>query len=230
MFTGLVQSLGSAELIGSDQLKVQCPDLLEGIEIGDSIAVDGLCLTVAEILEDGFIADLSPETVQRSTLQSWLGRSHQVNVERSLRVGDKIGGHFVSGHIDGIGELQDRQQTGAAWELSFTVPASIARYIVHKGSIAINGISLTVADLQAGGRWFQVAVIPHTYTTTNLMVLQPGDPVNIEADLLGKYVETFLQRGSMGVESRLGSGSWGSEGEASPDSISLEFLIEHGYG
>lgn len=121
------------------------------------------------------------------------------------------GGHFVSGHIDGVGQLWEQAATGNAWELSFKVPAEIGRYIVPKGSVAVNGVSLTVAEVRQGGCWFKVAVIPQTYRETNLSLLQVGDPVNVEADMLGKYVEKLL-------------------GLAPPESgLSLEFLAEHGY-
>lgn len=133
------------------------------------------------------------------------------DLEPALRVGDKLGGHFVSGHIDGVGQLWDQAATGNAWELSFKVPEEIGRYIVPKGSVAVNGVSLTIAEVRQGGCWFKVAVIPQTYRETNLSQLQVGDPVNIEADILGKYVEKLL--GLLPPES----------------SVSLEFLAEHGY-
>ncbi|MFS8783823.1 riboflavin synthase [Synechococcus sp. R6-7] len=211
MFTGLVRSLGTAQLINSSRLRVTCPRLQPQLAYGDSVAVDGLCLTVVEILPDGFLADVSPETLRRSTWgQGSLG-PRTVNLEPALRVGDKLGGHFVSGHIDGVGQLWDQAATGNAWELSFKVPEEIGRYIVPKGSVAVNGVSLTIAEVRQGGCWFKVAVIPQTYRETNLSQLQVGDPVNIEADILGKYVEKLL--GLLPPES----------------SVSLEFLAEHGY-
>lgn len=218
MFTGLVRALGEARRISPSQIQIQCPDhLLEGMEIGDSIAVDGICLTVTQILVAGFMADVSPETLRRSTLGS-RAALRRVNLESSLRVGDKIGGHFVSGHIDGTGELLESRSTGESWELSFRVPESIGRLIVPKGSVAVNGVSLTVAQLAEGGCWFQVAVIPHSFRSTNLSLLQVGDWVNVEGDLLGKYVEKLLPF------SGLTQGS-----DPAPERISLEFLVEHGY-
>lgn len=220
MFTGLIQTLGSAEWSGSGgtQLRVifDWDPLQKSLEIGDSVAVDGLCLTVVTILVDGFVADISPETRQRSTLATRRGQ-WRVNLEGSLRAGDKIGGHFVSGHIDGLGHLVARQDQVNAWLLDFRVSAAIARYIVPKGSIAINGISLTIADLQEEGYWLQVAVIPHTYEHTSLKGLEVGDPVNIEADILGKYVEKLLSPRDPGVHSQADPG------------LSLGFLAEHGY-
>ncbi len=218
MFTGLVRALGEARRISPSQIQIQCSDLLEDMEIGDSIAVDGICLTVTRILADGFMADVSPETLRRSTLGSRAALS-RVNLEPSLRVGDKIGGHFVSGHIDGTGELLESRSTGEAWELSFRVPEAIGRLIVPKGSVAVNGVSLTVAQMGEAGCWFQVAVIPHSFHSTNLSLLQVGEPVNVEGDLLGKYVEKLLPF------SGLAQGS-----DPAPERISLAFLTEHGYG
>ncbi len=220
MFTGLVQTVGWAEWAGSGgnrlRIEMSWDPLQRSLELGDSVAVDGLCLTVVGIWADGFEADVSPETRQRSTLGIRQGR-WRVNLEGSLRAGDKIGGHFVSGHIDGIGHLIHQTDQGTAWMLGFRVPDPIARYIVPKGSIAINGISLTVANPQQEGCYFETAVIPHTYEHTSLSHLGVGDPVNIEADILGKYVEKLLRH----PDPDSSSGN-------SPD-LSLAFLAEHGY-
>ena len=219
MFTGLIQALGKLQTLDNDHLQIDCLDprgvIMTDIALGDSIAVDGVCLTVETILSKGFVVTASPETLIRSTLGQ-IPSDRPVNLESSLRVGSKIGGHFVTGHVDGQGYLSDILQTDSAWEISFTVPASqAARYIVPKGSIGVNGISLTVADCSPSGDWFKVAVIPVTYDETNLQYLQPNDPVNLEGDILGKYVERFTQ---------LGAGT-----EVEPD-ISLDFLATHGYG
>ncbi|MGD1855519.1 MAG: riboflavin synthase [Leptolyngbyaceae cyanobacterium] len=213
MFTGLIQALGKLQPLAHDQLQITCLDpcdvIMTDIALGDSIAVDGVCLTVATILPKGFVAAASPETLARSTL-GHLPHDRPVNLESSLRVGSKIGGHFVTGHVDGQGYLSEVVQTDSAWEISFTVPKSqIARYIVPKGSIGVNGISLTVADCSPSGDWFKVAVIPVTYVETNLQHLRPKDAVNLEGDILGKYVERFT-------------------GGAAD--ISLDFLATHGYG
>ena len=187
--------------------------------IGDSISVDGVCLTVETLVAQGFIATASPETLSRSTLGQ-LADGSTVNLESSLRVGSKIGGHFVTGHVDGLGLLEQTIAIATSWELRFLVPhASVARYIVPKGSIAVNGISLTVADCSPSGDWFTVAVIPVTYAETNLQHLQPGQAVNLEGDILGKYAEKFLNLGPATVE---------SSSPAATD-LSLEFLAEHGY-
>ena len=218
MFTGLIQGLGTVQALAPDRLQIDCAAstaalILTDLALGDSVAVDGVCLTVVEILPHGFVAVISPETRDRSTLSHVDARL--VNLEPSLRVGSKLGGHFVTGHVDGIGHLEQAIATASSWELTFTAPPSVARYILSKGSIAINGISLTVARCNPTGTQFTVAVIPHTYAETNLRHLQPGSPVNLEGDILGKYVEKLLTTGQ-------GQGS---------DAIDLTpaFLAEHGY-
>ena len=223
MFTGLIQGLGSIQTTTSDRLliKTDAPLILTDLAIGDSVAVDGICLTVETLLKDGFTATASPETLNRTTLNQYQqNQADYVNLETSLRVGSKLGGHFVSGHVDGVGCLVESLATEKAWEMIFTAPANledqwhefIARYLVQKGSIAVNGISLTVAECDAQGTWFKAAVIPHTYSETNLTYLKPGDWVNLECDILGKYVEKLL-----------------NYPHASNSSITLEFLSEHGY-
>ena len=221
MFTGLIQSVGQLQHLGQYQLKITCPTpqdkLLKGIELGDSIAVDGVCLTVEKILLQGFIASASPETLDKSTLGQVLDNG-QVNLESSLRVGSKIGGHFVTGHVDGIGQLEKAERIANAWTVSFCqVSPLVARYIVNKGSVAVNGISLTVADCSQSGDWFSTAVIPVTYAETNLQYLRPGDWVNLEGDVLGKYVEKFTrpQPSPNGDDAAVG--------------LSAAFLAEHGY-
>lgn len=223
MFTGLVQSIGTLQHLGPYQLKITCNTpqdrVLNGIELGDSIAVDGVCLTVETILDRGFIASASPETLAKSTLGKVLDNG-KVNLEPSLRVGSKIGGHFVTGHVDGLGQLDRAERTANAWEISFRdVSPAVARYIVAKGSIAVNGISLTVADCSDAGDWFSTAVIPVTYADTNLQHLKPGDYVNLEGDVLGKYVEKFARGSRNQPNADLDANS----------PISVGFLTENGY-
>ena len=223
MFTGLIQSVGTLQHLGPYQLKISCPTpkntVLQGIELGDSIAVDGVCLTVEAILDKGFIASASPETLAKSTLGKVLDNG-KVNLETSLRVGSKIGGHFVTGHVDGIGQLDRAERIANAWEISFrSVDPTVARYIVTKGSIAVNGISLTVADCNESGDWFSTAVIPVTYAETNLQHLKPGDYVNLEGDVLGKYVEKFAK----------GDRNQPNPNLATSSPISVGFLTENGY-
>ncbi len=221
-------TVGRLQLLGDQQVRISDAAAIAGaaLAVGDSVAVDGVCLTVTEVLPTGFIADISPETISRTVFSSSDGGERSVNLEPSLRVGSKLGGHFVTGHIDGLGYLEASVQTENAWEISFSIPdARVARYIVPKGSIAVNGISLTVAECSASGNWFKVAVIPHTYAETNLNQLQPGSPVNLEGDLLGKYVEKFLRLG----QADPAVGELESLYYAAEESLSPAFLAEHGY-
>ncbi|MGL5065133.1 MAG: riboflavin synthase [Microcoleus sp.] len=236
MFTGLIQSLGKLKPLGNDRFQISCTSsdshlILSDLAIGDSVAVDGVCLTVVSVLPQGFVAVASPETLSRTTLGKFPDAG--VNLETSLRAGSKLGGHFVTGHVDAIGCLAASRQTANSWEMRFAAPATansgwqhqIAPYLVPKGSIAVNGISLTVADCDAAGNWFEVAVIPHSFAETNLRYLQPGSLVNLEADILGKYVAKFLRHGSQqfaeaGEEMAAINVSGG---------ITQEFLAEHGF-
>ncbi|BAZ01530.1 riboflavin synthase subunit alpha [Tolypothrix tenuis PCC 7101] len=225
MFTGLIQALGTMKPLGGDSWQITCVSqssdlIMQDIAYGDSIAVDGVCLTVEEILKDGFIATASPETLRRTTLGSEDTPQKYVNLEASLRVGSKVGGHFVMGHVDGTGRLVTAEQTATSWEMTFIASEAIARYIVPKGSIAVNGISLTVAAYEPELSQFTVAVIPLTYAETNLRYLVPGSLVNLEGDILGKYVEKFLYSGKPNPNSIEDSHS---------DGITPAFLAEHGY-
>ncbi len=224
MFTGLIQGTGTLSKENDDRLIVAVASnsvktIVKDIAIGDSIAVDGACLTVEEFSDDSFVVTASPETLARTILGMRIEKSLPVNLETSLRAGSKIGGHFVTGHVDGIGCLLESVPSQKAWEMTFGPFPSlesvwenyIGRYIVSKGSIAVNGVSLTVADCHPQGLWFKVAVIPVTYRETNLSLLGIGEPVNLECDILAKYVEKLMG------------------GKPSSEDISLEFLAEHGY-
>ena len=217
--------------------------ILSDLAIGDSISVDGACLTVVEIFSQGFSAAVSPETLQRTTLGFSASSNNIVNLETSLRVGSKLGGHFVTGHVDGIGCLQKSVQTANAWELHFTAPDRlkslwmdrIAPYIVPKGSITINGVSLPVSDCDPIGIGFKVAVIPHTFQETNLSRLKPGSWVNLEGDILGKYVEKLLRSGQLSpsiAPNRNGDSELSENTDFTAfwgDTITPDFLAEHGY-
>jgi len=221
VFTGLIQGLGHLQPQGQQQLLVTCGGpgaLRDSLAIGDSVAVDGVCLTVEMLVAQGFVVSVSPETVQRTTLAQRLQTRQAVNLEPALRVGDPLGGHFVSGHVDAVGVCAGLQQTATSWELSFSVPDVIARYIVSKGSIAINGVSLTIADCNEAGDQFKVAVIPHSFANTNLQALNPGDSVNIETDMLGKYVAKLLRLPGHAAST------------ATLPEITPEFLATHGFG
>ncbi|MEH2424884.1 MAG: riboflavin synthase [Nostoc sp.] len=224
MFTGLIQALGTMEPLGGDSWQITCVSqpgevIMQDLTYGDSVAVDGVCLTVEKVLNDGFIATASPETLRRTTLGGEQTQQKYVNLEASLRVGSKVGGHFVMGHVDGIGRLLVAEQTASSWEMTFTASDAIARYIVPKGSIAVNGISLTVAAYEPESQ-FKVAVIPLTYAETNLRYLVPGSLVNLEGDIFGKYVEKFLYSGNPRTT---------APDDSSIDGITPAFLAEHGY-
>jgi riboflavin synthase len=230
MFTGLIQALGRILPLSDEQFQISCVSgqtdlILEDLAIGDSVSVNGVCLTVVEIITRGFVATASPETLRRTTLGQ--GLDGYFNLETSLRAGSKLGGHFVTGHVDGIGCLQSSVQTASSWEMQFSAPTEatlwhqhIAPFIVPKGSIAINGISLTIADCDREGNWFEVAVIPHTYSETNLKYLKPGSWVNLEADILGKYVAKFLRTPAVFNE---------MPSISTIEDITPEFLAEHGF-
>ncbi|MCC5598456.1 riboflavin synthase [Nostoc favosum] len=225
MFTGLIQALGTMEPLGGDSWQITCVShscevIMQDLAYGDSVAVDGVCLTVEKVLKDGFIATASPETLRRTTLLGEQTQQRYVNLEASLRVGSKVGGHFVMGHVDGIGRLLVAEQTASSWEMTFIASEAIARYIVPKGSIAVNGISLTVAAYEPELSQFKVAVIPLTYSDTNLRYLVSGSLVNLEGDILGKYVEKFVYPGNSQTT---------APDETSMDGITPAFLAEHGY-
>src|SRR5205085_2692722 len=186
--------------------------VLEGTRVGDSIAIDGVDLTVTEMGADYFTADASLETLRRTTLGG-LRVGSRVNLERALGVGERLGGHMVQGHVDGTGELVTAAREGNAYRLRFRFPRELGRYIALKGSICVDGISLTVAAL--GDDWFEVAVIPHTWRETTLGERRGGDRVNLEVDVLAKYVERLLEHTGRTA--------------AAPNQLTLEYLKEQGY-
>jgi riboflavin synthase len=194
MFTGIIEELGVVESVEarSDgaRLRLRCKTVIEDASIGASIAVNGVCLTATGLLPNGFAADAAAETLRRSTLGA-LKKGDQVNLERPLAAGGRLGGHIVQGHVDGVGEIVGIEQLrGGDWWLKVRAPEALTRYTAEKGSIAIDGISLTVAALEGGV--VSVSVIPHTYASTVLRERRPGDRVNIECDILAKYVERLL--------------------------------------
>ncbi|MBI4682382.1 MAG: riboflavin synthase [Nitrospirae bacterium] len=191
MFTGLVETFGAVSAVkktgNSIRLSVKPLSGFE-VQIGDSVSVNGVCLTVTR-LDSDLSFDVSPETL-RSTNLGALKTGNKINLERAMRLSDRLGGHIVTGHVDGIGLIRDKKQAGEYTFYTFECPAEIIKYIVKKGSIAVDGISLTVVDLDYGS--FSVAIIPHTLTATNLGDKGIGDKVNLEADIIGKYVEKLL--------------------------------------
>lgn len=196
MFTGLVEEVGTVREVIQDgsarRIVISSKSLVQELKAGDSIAVNGVCLTALDISGDSFAADLAAETVARTSL-SRLSGGRPVNLELPTKAGSRLGGHVVQGHVDGVGRLVElqRQPGGDDWRLTIDIPAELARYVVFKGSIAIEGISLTVAKVE--GTRVSVAIIPHTYESTNLKSLKPDDPLNLEVDVIAKYAEKMLQ-------------------------------------
>ena len=192
MFTGIVQSIGKLKQ-ENNILEIEIIDNCFDMKIGDSIAVDGICLTVKEIFQTKFTVDVSEETLKKTTLGLKINMNQIVNLEPALRVSDRLGGHIVSGHIDGLGTVEDIEKLDKSWLLSIKWQNdNFAKYVVNKGSICLNGISLTISKYLNDGKIFTIAIIPHTWHNTNLKNLNVGDSVNLEADALIKYVEKLL--------------------------------------
>ncbi|MBP2664077.1 MAG: ribE [Firmicutes bacterium] len=215
MFTGLVEELGKVKQIvrgtKSVRLSVFGSKIVDGVKLGDSIAVNGTCLTVVDFSRDWFTADVMPETVDRTALAA-LKAGDTVNLERTLRVGDRLGGHIVSGHIDGIGTILTKEQNDNAIIVRIGAGPEVMRYIIKKGSVAIDGTSLTIIDF--GADWFTVSLIPHTAARTTVGLKIVGEPVNLEADMIGKYVEKLL----------------GLQQTTKPvEKITMGFLEQHGF-
>ncbi|MDT7806349.1 MAG: riboflavin synthase [Acidobacteriota bacterium] len=216
MFTGIIEELGrvrSIEQRGEGvRMTVEARVVTEGTSEGDSIAVNGVCLTALDVRADSFAADGSRETLQRSTL-GHLRAGSVVNLERAVTPSTRLGGHIVQGHVDGRGRFLSAEEHGGSWTVRIGYPSELSRYLVFKGSVAVEGISLTIAGLAADH--FEVAVIPKTWTVTNFSSLRPGDSVNLEADIIAKYVERILSFSAR-------------EGESAPV-LTLEKLAELGY-
>jgi riboflavin synthase alpha subunit len=195
MFTGLVREVGRVMSVagGPDgvRIEIEAPETGRNVHLGDSIAIDGVCLTVVAAADGRFAFDAVPETLARTALAS-LESGSRVNLEPALRAGDALGGHYVQGHVDAVGTVRSVEAEGDGKRIWFDAPGDVLRYVVEKGSIAVQGTSLTVAALDGGG--FAVALIPHTLAATTLGSAQPGDVVNLEADVLAKYVERLLPR------------------------------------
>lgn len=196
MFTGIIEEVGVVEelrfMSEGAAITVKARVVPTGMKVGESIAVNGVCLTATRVGTDFFLCDISSETLRRSAFRQ-AKQGAKVNLERSLMVGGRLGGHIVLGHVDDVGSLMSKTAIGAGFEMSFDFPVALERYLVYKGSIAVNGISLTISSLGKGS--FSVSVIPHTLESTTLGQLVIGDPVNLEVDVLGKYFERFFQLG-----------------------------------
>ena len=196
IFTGIVEELGVLKNVQkgarSSQLNIQAEVVLEGLHVGDSIAVDGVCLTVVSFDGSSFVADVMPETMEKTTLRQ-LHPGQRVNLERALQVGDRLGGHLVQGHVDGIGTIRQQSVLDIATLVTIAAPREVLRYCVHKGSITVDGISLTITGVDRDV--FSVSLIPHTYRNTTKGFKKVGDSVNLETDIIGRYIEKYLQAG-----------------------------------
>jgi riboflavin synthase len=211
VFTGIIKAkglIGAIEKRGGDiRLRVTTPELpWSEYEVGDSIAVNGVCLTAVRLLDTGFDTDVSVETLDVTTLKQ-LTVGDAVNLEPALRVGDALGGHLVSGHVDGIGRMTAREDDARSIRMTFEVPGELSRYVARKGSICVDGVSLTINEVS--GNTFGLNIIPHTAEVTTMGAYEAGTAVNIEVDLLARYIERML-----------GSDAGG---------LSIDFLREHGY-
>ena len=214
MFTGIVEEVGQVKAIGNGTLQIQATKVLEDVKLGDSIAVNGICLTVTGFNSHSFQADVMPETIKRTSLGE-LKLGSPVNLERALTLSSRLGGHIVSGHIDGTGRIVSLKEDKNAILMKIQADGAILRYIVEKGSVALDGISLTVA--QVDSRDFTVSLIPHTRQVTNLSVKGEGSLINIENDVVGKYVAKLLQPAGESAD------------VAAKSSITMDFLKENGF-
>lgn len=221
MFTGIIEELGTIQRLTraaeGGVITVSAKTVLEGTRLGDSIAVNGVCLTATTLSGGNFTADVSQETLETSSLAK-ARPGDRVNLERAVAVGQRMGGHIVQGHVDAVGEFRSKKTAGRSIVMRFGFPPEIGKYIAMKGSIAVDGVSLTVANL--GHDWFEVAVIPTTLTWTTLAELSPGATVNLETDVLAKYLERLLtgQKGKSPYETDSGASG-----------LTVERLRELGY-
>ena len=208
MFTGIVEEIGKILSIKEQEICIEAKKVLENTKAGDSIAVNGVCLTVRKILKSAFSADISPETYRVTSFSQQKTGSY-VNLERAMLLHGRFGGHIVTGHIDGVGKIKSLKNDGDCYELEVLLEESDLKYVVKKGSITINGISLTIAEIRKNA--VTIAVIPHTYENTSLKYLKIGEAINIETDILAKYVEKFLST------------------KDNKSGISIDFLKENGF-
>lgn len=215
MFTGIIEHLGTIDALrlagGGGRIAVKAPSLAGKLSVSASIAVNGCCLTIVSVDRDLFSADLSLETLEKTSFRS-LETGVAVNLEPPLTAGKEFGGHFVLGHVDGVGRVTQLSPESDGWRYAVEVPAEFARYIVPKGSVTIDGVSLTIANWR--DRIAEIAVIPFTYAHTNIRDLKPGELVNLEADILGKYVERYLAA---------------RETPTASSSLSVENLVKQGF-
>ena len=220
MFTGIIEGLGTIGAIRpagqGKRLTIEADYALDQTKIGDSISVNGACLTVVKISGSTFDVDLSPETLATSTFDK-AKQGDRLNLERAMRLSDRIDGHLVLGHVDGIGIIEQQEKLGNTIGITISVSEALSRYMIHKGSVAVDGISLTINSVAS--KSFTVSVIPHTARITTVGMKQKGDLVNIETDMIGKYVERFLR----------GEPMPGGEKKAASHGIDMDFLAKSGF-
>lgn len=218
MFTGIIEETGRITRIdpatNGIKLVVGAKLVLEDVKLGDSISINGACQTVIWFDSNSFAAEVSSETLDVTTFKDFKP-GKKVNLERALKLSDRLGGHIVSGHVDSVGELIEIKPDGISKIYTFKAPPEISRYLIYKGSITIDGISLTVSNLRDNDSLFSIAVIPHTFENTALLSLKCGDKVNLESDIIGKYIEKLLKNGD--------------NKSTNPSKISYEFLSQHGF-
>ena len=211
MFTGIIEETGTIRSMSGGRLEINASKVLDDVQIGDSIAVNGICLTVTRFDKVSFCADVMPETIRRTSLKE-LGPGSVVNLERALTLSSRLGGHIVSGHIDGVGKVVSLTEEGNAVLMRISADDEILRHIVEKGSVALDGISLTVAYISNTD--FVVSLIPHTVKATNLYTKKDGSLINIENDIIGKYVEKLMKP---------------RENEVAESRITIDFLLKNGF-
>ena len=207
MFTGIIEEIGTVKSISTDKITINCSKVLKDSKLGDSIAVNGVCLTITDIISDGFTADISPETLKVTNLSD-INSGDIVNLERALTLSSRLGGHIVSGHIDTVGKVSKLSKFNDFYELTVNFSEEYSKYIIKKGSITVNGVSLTIAE--CGKDFVTIAVIPHTFDMTVLKEVKTGCNVNLEFDILAKYVEKNLS-------------------SSNNSNISLDFLAQNGF-
>jgi riboflavin synthase len=198
MFTGIIRERGRVTQVDGDadarQLRIEAPETVSELSVGDSVSVDGCCLTTTEVADGHFAVTAVPETISRTTLGR-LAAGDEVNLETATRAGEPLGGHYVQGHVDGVGQIESVEPEEEGARMRITAPPELLRYCVEKGSIAVGGVSLTISALDDSA--FEVALVPHTLAQTTLGRAKPGDDVNLEVDILAKYVEKLAHPGTI---------------------------------
>ena len=220
MFTGIIEEMGIVKSIKSKVITIEANKIFDDLKLGDSVSVNGTCLTVSSFSNKIFNADITSETLSRTNLGD-LKSGFKVNLERALTLNGRFGGHIVSGHIDGVGIIKNISKKSEDIELVIEVPTNLMKYIIEKGSVAIDGISLTVAKVDNNKNNFSVAIIPHTLKETVLYYKKAGDKVNIENDIIGKYVERLLSFNDFNFNNETNN--------KKNSNINMEFLIENGF-